>query len=320
MASSSAQPTATRRRTVPAAVTVPGRSAVVLAFAAIYLIWGSTYLGIRVAVETMPPFLMAAMRFLVAGAGLFTFLRVRGAAWPTAAQWRINALIGTFLLLGGNGLVAWAELVLPSGITALLIGVSPLFIVLTEWAWPGGTRPTLPTLAALGLGFFGVAWLAAPWESAAHGRLNLAAVVAVLAGCVSWAIGSIFSRHARHGADPLMASALQMIGGAAALSIVAALRGDIAHVAVAAIAPRSWWAFGYLVAVGSLVGFSTFVWLMKHAPPARVATYAYVNPVVAVFLGWLVLHEPITPRTLVASGIIVAAVAIITTQKARAAA
>lgn len=296
----------------------PARSALIVGFTAIYLIWGSTYLGIRVAVETMPPFLMAAVRFLIAGAALFTFLRARGAAWPTRTQWRSNAIIGTFLLLGGNGLVAWAEQVLPSGITALLIGVSPLFIVLTEWAWPGGTRPTGVTLAALGLGFFGVAWLAAPWESAGSGRLDVPAVLAVLAGCVSWGIGSIYSRHAKHGADPLMASALQMIGGAAALFFVASVHGDFAQVSIAAIAPRSWLALAYLIGVGSLVGFSTFVWLMKHAPPARVATYAYVNPVVAVFLGWLILGEQLNSRTLVASTIIVAAVAIITTQKARA--
>lgn len=296
----------------------PARSALVLAFAAIYLIWGSTYLGIRIAVTTMPPFLMAAVRFLIAGGALFAYLRLRGAPWPNARQWRANAIIGTFLLLGGNGLVAWAEQVLPSGVTALLIGVSPLFIVLTEWAWPGGTRPTAITLAALGLGFFGVAWLAAPWESSVGGRLDVSGVVAVLVGCVSWGIGSIYTRHAKHGADPLMASALQMLGGAAALFVVAFLHRDFSHVSLGTITPSSWGALAYLICIGSLVGFSTFVWLMKHAPPARVATYAYVNPIVAVFLGWLVLGEPINSRTLVASAIIVAAVAIITTQKAMA--
>lgn len=295
----------------------PARSALLLGFAAIYLIWGSTYLGIRVAVETMPPFLMAAVRFAIAGGGLLAFLKWRGAAWPTVRQWRANAVIGTFLLLGGNGLVAWSEQYLPSGITALLIGVGPLFIVLTEWAWPGGTRPTALTLGALALGFVGVAWLAAPWESSGQGRLDVPAVIAILSACLFWGIGSIYSRHAKHGADPLLASALQMIGGAVALGLVALLHGDLARLSIGAIAPRSWLALGYLIGIGSLVGFSTFVWLMKHAPPARVATYAYVNPIVAVFLGWLLLGEPINSRTVVASAIIVAAVAIITTQKAR---
>jgi drug/metabolite transporter (DMT)-like permease len=281
------------------------------------LIWGSTYLGIRVAVETMPPFLMAGARFLLAGTILFTFLKLRGAAWPTAHQWRANVIIGTFLLLGGNGAVVWAEQFVPSGLTALLIGVSPLFIVLTEWAWPGGTRPGAITISALLLGFAGVTWLAAPWQDASQGGLNFGGVIAILIGCLSWGIGSIYSRHAKHGADPFLASSLQMLGGGAALAVTALLHGDFGQLHVAAIAPRAWLAFAYLIAAGSLIGFSTFVWLMKHSTPARVSTYAYVNPVVAVFLGWLLLGEPINSRTLVASAIIVTAVAIITVQKTR---
>ena len=295
----------------------PSRCALVLAFAAIYTIWGSTYLGIRIALETMPPFLMAAGRFLFAGSILFAFLKLRGARWPNAHQWIANSIIGTLLLLGGNGLVVWAELTIPSGITALLIGVGPLFIVLTEWAWPGGTRPTAITMAALLLGFAGVIWLAAPWQNSSNGGLNPAGVIAILGACVFWALGSIYSRHAKHGADPFISASLQMLGGGAMLAIVALLHGDFAGFDASTISARAWGAFGYLVGIGSLVGFSTFVWLMKHSPPARVATYAYVNPVVAVFLGWLILDEPITSRTLVASAIIIAAVAIITTQKSR---
>ena len=293
----------------------PSRTALILGFAAIYVIWGSTYLGIRVAIETMPPFLMAGARFIIAGSILLALLRARGAPWPTRRQWRVNAIIGLLLLLGGNGLVVWAELTIPSGLTALLIGIGPLFIVLTEWAWPGGTRPTLLTLAALFLGFAGVTWLAAPWENGAGGRLDPAGVIAILAACVFWGIGSIYSRHAKHGADPLVAAALQMLGGGASLLLVAVVHGDFGRFDANAVTPRTWGAFAYLISVGSLVGFSTFVWLMKHSTPARVATYAYVNPIVAVFLGWLILGEPITPRTIVASVIIVTAVAIITVQK-----
>jgi drug/metabolite transporter (DMT)-like permease len=296
----------------------PSTFAFVLAFAAIYLVWGSTYLGIRIAIETMPPFLMGGARFVIAGAALLLFLRLRGAARPTAHQWRTNAIIGTFLLLGGNGLVIWAEQTIPSGLTALLIGAGPLFIVLTEWAWPGGTRPTLVTTGALLLGFAGVIWLAAPWETASGGGLHPAGVFAILVACVSWAIGSIYSRHAKHGAEPLLAASLQMLGGGAALLVAALFHGDFPRLELAAISGRSWGAFVYLIGAGSLIGFSTFVWLMKHSTPARVATYAYVNPLVAVFLGWLILSEPITPRTIVASVIIIAAVAMITTEKARA--
>jgi len=301
----------------PTAPATPSRPAFVLAFTAIYLIWGSTYLCIRVAIETMPPFLMAGARFIIAGTLVFTFLKLRGATWPTWPQWRANAVIGTFLLLGGNGLVVWAELTIPSGITALLIGVGPLFIVLTEWAWPGGIRPTLTTMVALLIGFAGVSWLAAPWEQAAGVRLNPAGVVAILGACCSWGIGAIYSRHARHGAPPMSSAALQMLAGGGALLFAAILRGEHTHFDVSVISLRSWGAFAYLVAAGSIVAFSTFVWLLKHSTPARVATYNYVNPIVAVILGWLILGEPITVRTVAASAIIIAAVAIVTTEKSR---
>ena len=296
----------------------PSRTALFLAFAAIYVVWGSTYLAIRVAVETMPPFLMAGARFVLAGALLLAFLRWRGAPVPTWPQWRSNTFIGAFLLLGGNGLVACAEKTVPSGLTALLIGVQPLFFVLTEWAWPGGTRPGAIAFGALLLGFAGVAWLAAPWQDLSQSGLDLGGTSMILLACVFWAFGSIYSRHARHGADPLLAASLQMLGGGAVILVASALHGDFAHVSVGAVTSRSWLAFAYLVGIGSLVGFSTFVWLIKHSTPARVATYAYVNPVVAVFLGWLILGEPITHRTLVASVVIVTAVVVITVQKNRA--
>ena len=295
----------------------PSPLAFVLAFAAIYVIWGSTYLGIRVAVETMPPFAMAAVRFAIAGAVLLAYLKSRGAAWPTARQWGVNAVVGSFLLLGGNGLVAWAEQRIPSGITALLIGIQPLLFVLTEWAWLGGVRPTKITLGAMLLGFGGVAWLAAPWENGSNGGLDPVGVTAVLAACVFWAFGSIYSRHSQRGTDPFMASALQMLTGSVALALAALAHGDWTAWETAAISGRSWTAFWYLVTFGSLVGFSTFVWLMKHSTPARVSTYAFVNPIVAVFLGWLLLDEPLGPRTIAAATVIVIAVAIVTIAKNR---
>ncbi len=299
---------------------MPSRTALVLAFATIYLVWGSTYLGIRVAVESMPPFAMASVRFLIAGLFLFAVLKARGAPWPTRVQLRDHAIIGTFLLLGGNGLVVWAEQFIPSGVAALIIGVGPLFIVLTEWAWPGGTRPTAATLFALLVGLAGVAWLAAPWETPAEGGLHTGGTIAVLAACVFWAIGSIYSRHAKSGADPLFAASLQMLLGGVSLGVAGLLHGDFAALDLEAISGRSWAAFIYLVFIGSLLGFSVFVWLMKHSTPARVATYAYVNPIVAVFLGWWLLDEPVTERTIASSAVIVAAVAMITMQRNKPAA
>jgi len=298
---------------------VPSRTLLVAAFATIYLVWGSTYLGIRVAVETMPPFAMAAGRFLLAGGALAGWLAATRGLRPTARQWRDNAVIGTFLLLGGNGLVAWAEQVIPSGVTALIVGLQPLMMVLTEWAWPGGHRPSRTTLAGLLVGFAGVVWLAAPWEGAAAGGLDRTGVLVLIAACVFWAFGSIYGRRVRAPAEPLAASALQMLCGGGALALAALLHGDLTHLAPGAVSARSWWAFVYLTLIGSLVGFSTFVFLMKHSVPARVATYAYVNPIVAVILGWLILGEPVTARTLSAAAIIVVSVAIITTQRGRAA-
>jgi drug/metabolite transporter (DMT)-like permease len=292
----------------------------IVAFTTIYLVWGSTYLGIRVAVETLPPFLMAGTRFLIAGGLLVGWLTATRGFKTTARQWWDNTVTGTFLLLGCNGLVSWAEQYIPSGLTALLIGSQPLMMVLTEWIWRGGHRPGGITWAGLVLGFLGVAWLAAPWQHTTGGRLDLGGVVAIMAGCVCWAFGSIHGRRVRGPAEPLAASAMQMLGGGVALMLAALAHGDFSRFSPAAVSLNSWLAFGYLIVMGSLVGFSTFVWLMKHSTPARVSTYAYVNPLVAVFLGWLILGEPITTRTVAAAAIIALSVAVITTQRGRGAA
>lgn len=298
----------------------PARAALITAFAIIYVVWGSTYLAIRVAVEQMPPFVMGAGRFLIAGTLMLGFLLARGATWPSARQWAINLGLGVFFLVGGNGSVSWAEQYVPSGITALLLGMTPLFIVLTEWAWPGGKRPTAITILGLLLGFAGVAWLAAPWEKAGEGALHPGGVAALVFACISWSLGTIASKRVPHGAEPATAAAVQMLGGGGGQLLIALLRGDLAHFSPTTVAAPAWGAFVYLIFIGSFVGFSTFVWLMKHSTPARVATYAYVNPVVAVALGWLILNEPIGPRTLAASVVIVAAVVIITTEKSKGAA
>jgi drug/metabolite transporter (DMT)-like permease len=226
----------------------PSRTALITAFAAIYLIWGSTYLGIRYAIETMPPFVMTALRFLVAGPILLAWVKWQGAPWPTSAQWGRNAVVGVFLLVGGNGLVAWAEQSIPSGLTALIIGISPLFMVLIEWSWPGGQRPTWLTVAGLLLGFVGVAWLVAPWDSVTGGGLPLGGVIAILGSCLCWSFGSIFSRQSPQPAPPLVSSSVQMISGGIGLSLVALWRGEWAEFDPAG-SPRtppgplfiSWW-------------------------------------------------------------------------------
>lgn len=293
----------------------PSRAALVAAFATIYIVWGSTYLAIGVAVRAMPPFVMAGTRFVLAGALLLAWQRVRGTAWPTAAQWRDHAITGFFLLLGGNGLVAWAEQTVPSGVTALVIGVTPLCMALAEWAAPGGRRPRAGAFGAMALGLGGVAWLAAPWDKPAAGGLPLGGTLALLAASALWAVGSIHSRQVRSGADVITGAALQMLTGGAMQLMAAAALGEFADFHPASVGATGWVAFFYLVVFGSLVGFSTFAWLIRHSRPALVATYAWVNPVVAVWLGWQFQGEPLTPRTLAAAAVIFAAVVLVTLQK-----
>jgi drug/metabolite transporter (DMT)-like permease len=301
----------------------PTRAALIAGFAAIYLIWGSTYLGIRIAVETMPPFLMAGVRFLVAGGIVAAFIGFTRGFRATAKQWRDNAIVGGFLCLGGNGLVSWAEQKVPSGITTLIISAGPVFIVLMDWAVHAffndgqrGTRPRAMTFAGLALGIAGLVILVGPDVlKTGTNRLDPGSVLALLAATLLWGVGMLYMRYASSPAEPFTASGIQMLSGSGWLLVTGVLTGELARVHPETITGRSMVAWAYLVVFGSLIGFSTFTWLMKHSTPARVSTYAYVNPVVAVFLGWLVLHEPVSPRIFVAAGVIIAGVAIITVTK-----
>jgi len=306
------------------AASPPSRTALVLAFAAIYVIWGSTYLGIRVAVETMPPFAAAGARFLLAGALLAGWISVTRGLRPTARQWRDNLVVGILLLLGGNGLVMWAEQTIPSGITTLMISCSPLFMVLTDWAAlrfgaPGAGRGAKPTPATLGGLALGVAGLGLLLRGGVPGGapLDLWRCGGLLLGCLTWSLGSLYSRYAHDPAEPLTAATLQMLCGGAVLLLTGAARGELRGFDLHAVSAQSWLGWAWLVGAGSLVAFPAYVYLLKHSTPARVSTYAYVNPIVAVFLGWLVLGEPVPPRTFAAAAVIVVAVAIITTQRSR---
>jgi len=293
------------------------RFKLLLAFAAIYLIWGSTYLAIRVAVETFPPFMMAAFRFLIAGTALFAFVRARGFPWPSARQWRDQAVVGIFLLLGGNAVVSWSEQRVPSGVTTLILGASPLSMVVLEWLRPGGRRPTIGLLAGLGIGIAGLCLLLGRDAIPAGNRPPAACVLALLLASVSWWIGSIYSKHAPTQTATLPASAMQMLLGGVAVLVTGLWVGEGSRLQVAAISGPSWAAFSYLVVVGSLLAFPVYGWLLENSTPAKVSTFAYVNPVIAVILGWAILNEPLTLRMAVAAAIIVGAVALITVQKTR---
>jgi drug/metabolite transporter (DMT)-like permease len=305
----------------------PPRIAFVAAFAAVYLVWGSTYLAIRVAVETIPPFLMAAARFAVSGALLYGFLWLTRRIRPTAKQWRDNAIVGLFLMLGGNGLVCWAEQTVPSGIATLLVSAGPFAVVLLDWAIHAadpqkkrGSRPTLAVWAGLALGFSGLALLVGPDVAHGTGGLTFLTVGALIAATWLWSAGSLYGRYAGGPAEPFTASAIQMVTGSGWLFLASLLAGEPFRFDLAAVSAASGGAWLYLTLVGSLVGFTAFVWLMQHSTPAKVYTYTYVNPIVAVFLGWLILDEHVSSRIFVAAAVIVVGVAIITVAKSRPAA
>ena len=277
-----------------------------------YVIWGSTYLAIRIAVETMPPFLMAASRFLIAGVSLLLLLLLRGVPLPPARLWKHSAIVGTLLLLGGNGLVVWAEQTAPSSLAALIIAITPAWFALLDWVRPGGHRPLPQTIFGIIVGFSGVVLLVSGRDSVHAGELSVLSVIALVTACLLWAAGSLYSKHSPKPENPWMNVAAQMTCGGVALFLVALLRGETSQVRWEAVSERSIAAFLFLVVFGSWIGFSAYVWLLKVSTPAKVSTYAYVNPVIAVFLGWLVLGEQLNTRGIWATVVIVIGVVIIT--------
>jgi drug/metabolite transporter (DMT)-like permease len=290
----------------------PSAAKVLAAFAAVYVIWGSTYLAILFAIETLPALTMAGARYLIAGVLLFGFLRLRGAEMPKLRQWRSAAVVGGLLLLGGNGGVVTAELTVPSGVVALLVAVVPLWMVLLDWLRPRGVKPTARTWIGLFVGFAGMVLLVGPVEVAGGGGVDPMGALLVGLASLSWAAGSIYSRGADLPRNPFVATGMEMIAGGALLLLAGLLRGEWAAVDVSAFSTKSLLSLGYLVTFGSLIGFTAYIWLLGVSTPARVATYAYVNPVVAVFLGWAFAGEAITPRVLLAAAVIIGAVAVIT--------
>ncbi len=285
-------------------------SRVLLAFAAIYLIWGSTYLAIRVAVETLPPFLMAGTRHLTAGLLLYGWNRMRGQPRPTLRDWRLAAPIGALLLLGGNGLVSWAEQRVPSGLAALIVASVPLWMTVLEAA-RRREAPKGAVVVGLALGLASLGWLVAPGRIGGSGHVDALGAGALLVAALSWATGSLYSRTVRFSSSTFVAVAMEMIAGGLILWGVGLITGESSRLQLSSVSPRSAIALLYLIVFGSLAGFSAYMWLLRVTTPARVSTYAYVNPVVAVLLGWLAAGEAIGGRTALSALGIVGAVAII---------
>jgi drug/metabolite transporter (DMT)-like permease len=291
----------------------PGEIA--LAFAAVYILWGSTYLGIRFGVETIPPFLLAGVRHLTAGTLMYVWLRLRGTPRPERRHWRSAAIIGGLMLLGGNGLVTWAERTVPSGLAALIVASVPIWMTVLD-ALQQRQRPHGIVVLGLALGLGGLALLVAPGSLGAT-RVDPVGAAALLAAALFWAIGSLYSRRAKLPSSTWLATAIEMIAGGFLLLLVSAASREWSGFALSNVSGRSLAALAYLIVAGSLLGFTAYVFLLGATTPARVSTYAYVNPVVAVFLGWALAGEPVTVRTLIAAAVIVASVALIIRHGAR---
>lgn len=293
----------------------PGRLRLAAAFAAIYVVWGSTYLGIHVAIETIPPLTMSAARFGIAGALLYAWARRAGAPPPSAVHWRSAASVGLLLLLGGNGGISWAQQRVASGPASLLVATVPLWLLLLE-RFLEGARIAPGAAAGIALGFAGVALLLGPAALLGDAAVAPSDAAVILAASIAWAAGSLRSRRVPLPSSRALATAMEMLTGAGFLLLGGLLAGEGARLDLSAVSLRSAVALAYLTIFGSLVGFSAYVWLLDVAPAARVATYAYVNPVVAVALARLFEGATLTPRILAAAATVVAGVALVVARRA----
>jgi drug/metabolite transporter (DMT)-like permease len=300
----------------------PKRSVVLLivAFAAVYILWGSTYLAIKYVIETLPPFISTGSRFLLAGATLFIVGRLsKDYEKPTLTQWRSSAVVGTLLFLGGTGGVVIAEHHITSGLAALLVATEPFWVVLLSWLWLKGARPDWRVALGLLVGFVGVYLLMDGGAVQAGSETNrLFGMILVIAAALCWATGSIYGVRAPASKSPILASGMQMLAGGSALLLAGTLMGEWTGFEISVVSRNSWFALAYLLVFGSLITFTAYSWLLKNARPAMVATYAYVNPVIAVILGWAIAGESFTGRTLLGAGVIVGSVVLITSQTSEA--
>ncbi|MBX0291514.1 EamA family transporter [Hymenobacter sp. HSC-4F20] len=289
------------------------RASLLLAFAAVYIIWGSTYLGIRFAIESMPPLLMAGSRYALAGAVLYGFMRLRGEPAPTWRGWGVALIIGICLLAFGNGGVTLGEQYIPSGLAALLAATVPMFLAVLGW-WSGvAQRPTPAVALGLFCGLGGV-YLLARTPGASHVALpghETLGMGLVLTAALVWAIGSLYSKRHQPSPSPFLSGGMQMLCGGLVMLVVGLLRGEAHGFELAQVTAKSWTAYVYLVTFGSIVAFTAYIWLLRAVEPALAGTYAFVNPVVAVLLGWAFAGEALNVGMLGGAGLIVLAVALV---------
>ncbi|MEP6699083.1 MAG: EamA family transporter [Verrucomicrobiota bacterium] len=294
----------------------PRRFSILLAFAALYLIWGSTYLAIRFAIDSIPPLLMAGTRFLIAGTILYVGARMSGASRSARAEWRTALIVGACLLLGGNGGVTLAEQYVPSGLAALLVATVPIYIALLGWLFGMSKRPSAIAWAGLAGGFVGVGVLIGPavrFSTTGESPRAWIGMTILLCSSLIWSAGSLYSRTAKNAPSPFLAAGQQMLCGGALLTLAGITTGELRYFAPRAITAQSLGAFVYLVFIGGIIGYVSYAWLLRYCEPAKVATYAYVNPIVAVLLGAMFAGETLTLRTLIAAGLIIGSVALVIT-------
>jgi drug/metabolite transporter (DMT)-like permease len=282
------------------------------AFAAIYFVWGSTYLFIHFAIQDLPPFVLAALRFLIAGAVLYAWSRVQGAPSATAREWRSCIIIGALFFLCGNGAVVWSQQRLPSGITALLVAIVPVYVVLLEWIRPPHKQPRAITLIGVLLGLAGLILLIGPDAFSKDASIDPVGALVLACGSLTWAYGTLWAQRAPLPKSSLLAASMQLLSGGALLALAALISGDVFEFAAARLTVRGVLSLVYLITFGSILAFTAYGWLVRVAPASRVSTYAYVNPVVALLLGWLFANERFSTRMLLASAVIISGVALIT--------
>lgn len=289
-----------------------------LCMASVYIFWGGTYLGMKFAVEQIPPFLMAAARFLIAGMLLYAIARITGVKRPTSREWLGTAPIGILLLVCGNGGIAWAEQYVPSGLAALLVATLPFWITLFNWLIWKGARPNFFVVAGLLLGFGGIGVMVMYGQGIGQTRQDgkgILGIVVCLVAAMCWAFGSSWSRYTAKPSSPLMTSAVQMLSGGVVLAVMSGISGDLNGFHLMEITSRTLLSLGYLIFFGSIIAYNAYVWLLHNANLAMVSTYTYVNPIVAVFLGWAVAGEALDPILFVSAAMILPAVILISSLK-----
>jgi drug/metabolite transporter (DMT)-like permease len=284
-----------------------------LAFAAVYVVWGSTYLAIRIGIESFPPLILAGFRHITVGVLLYPILRRKTGIKPTAANWRTAVVTGALLLFVGNGGVSWAELTVPSGIAALLVATVSLWLVILDWLRPGGMKPVPRVVMGLLMGFAGLALLVGPAHLGGSERVDPRGAAVLVVASLAWACGSLYSKHGGMPSSAMLGVAMQSFAGGAILLIAGWFAGEFHSLHLGRISLRSWMALGYLIVFGSGIGLSAYIYILHKSTAARVATYAFVNPVVALFLGWLIVGETITLRTVIAAAVILTAVILVIT-------